>query len=69
MKNKQLEEEKQDTVNKLLKRRATKTRSSESKEDNEEVTDLRPRRPMINHAAMNRWVSRKDGEVLGIERA
>lgn len=69
LKNKQLEEEKQDTVNKLLKRRATKTRSGDSKEDNDEVTDLRPRRPMINHAAMNRWVSRKDGEVLGIERA
>lgn len=66
LKNKQLEEEKQDTVNKLLKRRATKTRSSDTKEDHEEVVSLRPRRPTISHAAMDRWVSRKDGQVLGI---
>lgn len=67
LKNKQLEEEKQDTVNKLLKRRATKTRANENKEEHEEVLVLRPRRPMAEHAALSRWVSKREGEVLGYE--
>lgn len=67
LKNKQLEEEKQDTVNKLLKRRANKTRG-DTNEETDLVSELRPRRPVVEHAAMNRWVSRREGEVLGIER-
>lgn len=61
---KQLEEAKRDTLNKLLKRRATKTREKETEEDVEEKLTLKPRRPVITHPAMLRWVSRPEGSLL-----
>lgn len=57
-KNKQLEEEKQDTLNKLLKRRAVKVRDNddiEAKDDSKHV--LKPRRPMSKHPGFLRYVN------------
>lgn len=67
-KNKQLEEEKRDTLNKLLKRRANKTREVDPKEGAVDVAKLvlKGRRPMMQHPALMRWVLRKEGQVLGI---
>lgn len=58
-KNKVLEEEKRDTLNKLLKRRANKTRENEGKEGSAESSKLtlKPRRPMLGHPAFFRWIS------------
>lgn len=56
-KNKQLEEEKRDTLNKLLKRRATKTREV-SKEGTVEVSKVdKPIRPSLEHPALFRYVN------------
>lgn len=67
---KQLEEEKQDTLNKLLKRRATKTRESQtvpSSGSAETVNEmagqsengtLKPRRPLVRHEGMLRYTSK-----------
>jgi len=54
-----LEEEKRDTLNKLLKRRATKTREVADKEGSADVLKLalKPRRPILDHPALFRWVS------------
>lgn len=67
-KNKQLEEEKRDTLNKLLKRRANKTREADPKEGPIDVTKLvlKLRRPMMQHPALMRWVLLKEGQVLGV---
>ncbi|WPK25179.1 hypothetical protein PUMCH_002483 [Australozyma saopauloensis] len=61
---KQLEEAKRDTLNKLLKRRATKTREKEAEDEDADSLTLKPRRPVVNHPAMLRWVSRAEGIVL-----
>lgn len=61
---KQLEEAKRDTLNKLLKRRATKTREKDTDDDVEEKLALKPRRPVIGHPSMLRWVSRPEGSLL-----
>ncbi|CUM67209.1 uncharacterized protein PRCAT00004902001 [Priceomyces carsonii] len=56
---KQLEEEKRDTLNKLLKRRASKTRELDSKEGSVDISKhpLKPRRPEIEHPALFRYVN------------
>lgn len=54
-KNKQLEEEKRDTLNKLLKRRATKVREVE--DDQPESKNLKPRRPIPSHPAFIRYTN------------
>lgn len=71
-KNKQLEEEKRDTLNKLLKRRATKTREvqkgDEQNDDDDENANLllsKPRRPELNHPALFRWVNTINGSLVG----
>lgn len=63
---KQLEEEKRDTLNKLLKRRATKTREKQTEESQEPRLALKPRRPQQGHPALYTWVSRADGERLRV---
>jgi Ino eighty subunit 2 len=70
-KNKQLEEEKRDTLNKLLKRRANKTRENPKGDDEEEAerSTAKPRRPEFTHPAMARWVCRADGLRLGVAGA
>ena len=76
-KNKQLEEEKRDTLNKLLKRRANKTRevqkgdvNDDANEDENSKSLLKPRRPEFRHPALFRWVNSVDNKgvssVLGI---
>lgn len=54
-----LEEEKRDTLNKLLKRRATKTREVADKEGSADILKLalKQRRPTLEHPALYRWVS------------
>ena len=57
---KALEEEKQDTLNKLLKRRATKTRENDSSDtvvSEGQRVPLKERRPLIEHPALYRWVN------------
>lgn len=57
-KNKQLEEEKQDTLNKLLKRRANKTKEVYSKEGVLENPKMdKPIRPSLKHPALFRFVN------------
>lgn len=57
-KNKQLEEEKQDTLNKLLKRRATKTRETVSKEGTIEISKIdKPLRPTLQHPGLFRYIN------------
>lgn len=63
-KTKQLEEEKRDTLNKLLKRRATKTREKEVDDSLESKQTLKPRRPTIEHPALFRWVCKPESSVL-----
>lgn len=65
-KTKQLEEEKRDTLNKLLKRRATKTREKAVDDSLDSKQTLKPRRPTIQHAALSRWVCKPESSVLGI---
>ncbi|CAH6721719.1 hypothetical protein CLIB1444_07S00892 [[Candida] jaroonii] len=55
-KNKQLEEEKRDTLNKLLKRRATKVRDIEE-ENKDDKHLLKPRRPVRGHPALSRYIN------------
>lgn len=54
-----LEEEKRDTLNKLLKRRANKTREVDDKEGSADIFKLalKPRRPILDHPALTTWVS------------
>lgn len=63
---KQLEEEKRDTLNKLLKRRATKTREKVSETDGDTKQTLKPRRPQLQHPALSRWVNTASGSLLGV---
>lgn len=63
---KQLEEEKRDTLNKLLKRRAVKTREKEDDDSDAKSTTLKPRRPTYQHPALMRWVCKPESSVLGI---
>lgn len=55
---KRLEEEKQDTLDKLLKKRATK-----AKRDDLDEQDKRTR--LVEHPAFVRFLSRKDADVVG----
>lgn len=64
-KTRQLEEEKRDTLNKLLKRRANKTREKAVDDAPEVKQTLKPRRPTMEHPALMRWVCRADKSVLG----
>lgn len=68
---KKLEEEKRDTINKLLKKRAKKARDLKSLKKEEEDLEaqrsrIKPRRPMISHPALIRWVNDKSGSRLGL---
>lgn len=63
-KTKQLEEEKRDTLNKLLKRRATKTREKAVDDSLESKQTLKPRRPTIQHPALVRWVCKPESSML-----
>ncbi|KAF3986363.1 hypothetical protein FT663_03994 [Candidozyma haemuli var. vulneris] len=63
---KQLEEEKRDTLNKLLKRRAVKTRDKDEDDLDSKQTTLKPRRPNLNHPALIRWVCKPESSVLGL---
>ncbi|WEJ94519.1 hypothetical protein PSN45_002008 [Yamadazyma tenuis] len=65
-KNKQLEEEKQDTLNKLLKRRANKVREVQDAESKDEVKLLKPRRPVVKHPALMRYTNVAGGSTLSI---
>lgn len=65
-KTKQLEEEKRDTLNKLLKRRATKTREKAVDDGLDSKQTLKPRRPTLEHPALSRWVCKPESSVLGI---
>jgi Ino eighty subunit 2 len=71
---KKLDEEKQDTINKLLKRRAVKTGTRSKKSLDEEVDEEgrlreRPRRPQLDHPALLRWVSRGESLQLRVPDA
>lgn len=61
-----LEEEKQETINKLLKRRAGKVSAATLKEDEEVNLKEKPRRPQIEHPALFSWVSKKDTLALRV---
>lgn len=63
---KQLEEEKRDTLNKLLKRRATKTREKQGDEVPESKRTLKPRRPTVEHPALVRWVCKPEVSLVGL---
>ncbi|KAH3680614.1 hypothetical protein WICPIJ_008185 [Wickerhamomyces pijperi] len=74
---KKLEEEKQDTINKLLKRRAKTTRikkggplddivDGEGLDSVEGGKREKPRRPQLEHKALLRWTSDSKGLRLGI---
>lgn len=65
---KKLEEEKQDTINKLLKRRAGKASAAQLKQDEEDEASMRdkPRRPQMSHPALFTWVSKKEGFQLRV---
>lgn len=65
-KTKQLEEEKRDTLNKLLKRRATKTRENAVEDSLDSKQTLKPRRPTIHHPALLRWDCKAESSVLAI---
>lgn len=67
-KTKQLEEEKRDTLNKLLKRRATKTREKQGDDVPESKRTLKPRRRQVEHAALLRWVCKPEVSVLGMPK-
>ena len=57
-KTKQEEEEKRDIVNKLLKRRATKTRENQTKEGPVETSKVdKARRPALSHPALLRYTN------------
>lgn len=64
-KNKQLEEEKKDTLNKLLKRRATKTRQAQPGDGEVVVTKAhKDRRPYREHAGLLRYVNKDEVSLL-----
>lgn len=63
---KQLEEEKRDTLNKLLKRRAGKTKDKDNDDLDLKLTTLKPRRPVIQHPALTRWVCKPESSTLSI---
>lgn len=57
---KALEEEKQDTLNKLLKRRSARTRENESSDtvvSEGQRVSFKERRPLIEHPALYRWAN------------
>lgn len=62
-KTRQLEEEKRETLNKLLKRRATKSRETISEEALEAGPLLKRRRPVLEHPALSRWICRPESSV------
>lgn len=68
-KTKQLEEEKRETLNKLLKRRATKTRETADEDVPEGKQTLKPRRPVVGHPALVRWVSKPETFALAADPA
>lgn len=57
---KKLEEEKQDTINKLLKRRAGKLTAKQLEEDDENAKKAKSRRPRLEHKALFTWSSKGD---------
>jgi len=61
-----LEEEKQETINKLLKRKAGKVTAATMKEDEEINLKEKPRRPQIQHEALFTWVSKRDSFALRV---
>lgn len=63
---KKLEEEKTETLNKLLKRRADKVRDLKDLGGDEDAPSatFKPRRPMAASPAFWRWTSAKEGETL-----
>lgn len=63
-----LEEEKQETINKLLKRRAGKVSAATLKEDEEVNLKEKHRRPQIQHEALFTWVSKKDTLALRVPK-
>lgn len=63
---KQLEEEKRDTLNKLLKRRATKTKDVENDDLDAKQTTLKPRRPVKLHPALSRWICKPESSTLSL---
>ncbi|CAN3367545.1 hypothetical protein DICA4_F20846 [Diutina catenulata] len=66
-KSKTEEEEKRDTINKLLKRRAAKTKDAPDQEQSEEAkSTFKPRRPMLSHPALWSYVSNKEHDTLTI---
>lgn len=61
VKMKALEDEKRDTINKLLKRRANKTRNFNCNKDNESTKfSMKPRRKTIHHKAFLRYLNSKN---------
>lgn len=70
---KKLDEEKQDTINKLLKRRAVKTGTRSKKLENdadlEGIQRERPRRPQLDHPALLRWTSTKESITFRVPQA
>lgn len=66
-KNKLLEEEKRDTLNKLLKRRAAKTREVQTTDGGNEVKLIdKPRRAYVEYPGMSSWRNGLQGSVLGL---
>ncbi|RKP32590.1 hypothetical protein METBISCDRAFT_25531 [Metschnikowia bicuspidata] len=66
---KQLEVAKRNTLNKLLNRRATKPREVEKSQVPDEPQALKPRRPVVGHPALLRWVSLPEGLLLAASEA
>lgn len=66
-KNKQLEEEKRDTLNKLLKRRAAKTKTGKIEDETEDTSKaLKPLRPYRQHPGMLRYVDGATATTLSL---
>lgn len=65
-KSKAEEEEKRDTVNKLLKRRAAKAKDGDDADDEAKLAAYKPRRPMRTHPAFWSYVSTKERETLTV---
>lgn len=65
-KSKAEEEEKRDTVNKLLKRRAAKAKEGDEADDEAKLAAYKPRRPMLSHPALWTFVSTKEKETLTV---
>lgn len=67
-KNKLMEEEKRDTLNKLLKRRAAKTREVQTNDGGNDGAKLidKPRRAEFHHPALLSWRNTETGSLLGL---